>query len=1103
MRQSVLCFLAILCLETAAAFARQDAGGDRGWNWQNPLPQGNALHDVDFADSLTGTAVGDAGTILRTTDGGQSWLLQHSGTNENLWAVHFTGPLAGTAVGTNGTILSTLDGGESWVARNSGTTGTVRDVSFSDSLTGTAVVDLGGILRTTDGGQSWSPVSVPAIAGILSVFFADALTGTAVGPAGTILRTTDGGSSWALQNSGTAQNLFAVYFPTTNFGIAVGAGGTILRTTDGGETWTALTIGNILPFLGLCFGDSLHGIAVGFPGVNYLTTDAGLTWAPRPSGTSSLLWHTSFLDVNKGYAVGENGAILRTLDAGNNWQSQTSGTTNSLFGVSFAGENLGIIVGDYGTIMRTTDGGGTWVSAASGTSRTIWSVAAANTGVATAVGSLGLVLRTSNGGAAWVSQTSGSVAQLLGVSHAGPDNATAVGAAGTILRITNGGATWVSQTSGVSQTLNAVCMVNTSIAFAAGSSGVILRTTDGGANWTGLTSGTTAALYGIVFTDAAIGSAAGAGGTILRTTDGGQSWAAQTSGVSVSLSSVDFATTMTGTAVGYGGTILRTNDAGLSWTVQSSGTSNYLACVDLVDENHATTVGFGGTILHTDSGGEMPAPAFSASPPVLAMGDVLIGSFVTDTVTVTNTGSAVLLISSVESDNSRFTVAPTNAVLTPLSSRNFLVTFTPVSTGLKTAHIEFRSNAADSPDTVLAQGTGIPPALGKFLTVPPETIVARDPYNGKLLKPVRRGRHLYPNWANLLSDVAFHGGFRPGSTESDTAGGMRVGVSSMISTGVNRWKPRPDYASLYCWVRMTRWNFRSLTGSGYKTLQATLWDNTGLHTGPPRGLDATGVPGDLRRRPLAKQQSKLAPRKHNNRLYAELVALKLNIAASQLGTTPVGFGELELNRPGNPFENLSLVQISARADSMMTFWRSYPSSDYDSLYSVLYAVNRAFVGPMDTLSFEADKELILDGAVDLNTVSFLRLGGTPPRHLIPTASLTEPPDESWLNDEDGGDLAGMASAARLYQNYPNPFNPTTTIAFTLKEYSRVTIRVYDLLGSEVGTLLDGEEIGEGYQTIDFNAANLASGIYFFRIDAQGLDESGLHTVATQKMVLLK
>ncbi|MCK5618455.1 MAG: hypothetical protein KAJ17_03605, partial [Candidatus Krumholzibacteria bacterium] len=54
------------------------------WVWQNPIPQGNTLRGVSFTDASTGTAVGDAGTILRTTNGGATWVGQTSGTTKTL-----------------------------------------------------------------------------------------------------------------------------------------------------------------------------------------------------------------------------------------------------------------------------------------------------------------------------------------------------------------------------------------------------------------------------------------------------------------------------------------------------------------------------------------------------------------------------------------------------------------------------------------------------------------------------------------------------------------------------------------------------------------------------------------------------------------------------------------------------------------------------------------------------------------------------------------------------------------------------------------------------------------------------------------------------------
>jgi protocatechuate 3,4-dioxygenase beta subunit len=83
----------------------------------------------------------------------------------------------------------------------------------------------------------------------------------------------------------------------------------------------------------------------------------------------------------------------------------------------------------------------------------------------------------------------------------------------------------------------------------------------------------------------------------------------------------------------------------------------------------------------------------------------------------------------------------------------------------------------------------------------------------------------------------------------------------------------------------------------------------------------------------------------------------------------------------------------------------------------------------------------------------------------------------------------------LTQNYPNPFNPSTMIRYTLQVSGRVAVRVYNMLGQLVATLVDGNQSAGAYE-VTFNASTLSSGVYFYRI------ESGSFT-AVKKMMLLK
>ncbi|MBN2572330.1 MAG: S8 family serine peptidase, partial [Ignavibacteriales bacterium] len=90
----------------------------------------------------------------------------------------------------------------------------------------------------------------------------------------------------------------------------------------------------------------------------------------------------------------------------------------------------------------------------------------------------------------------------------------------------------------------------------------------------------------------------------------------------------------------------------------------------------------------------------------------------------------------------------------------------------------------------------------------------------------------------------------------------------------------------------------------------------------------------------------------------------------------------------------------------------------------------------------------------------------------------------------------------LYQNYPNPFNPVTTIKFDLPTNSYVRLKVYDVLGQEIMTLVN-TELNAGYYNYKWDATNFASGIYILRIEASPFDKIGKDFIAAKKVVLLK
>jgi hypothetical protein len=91
--------------------------------------------------------------------------------------------------------------------------------------------------------------------------------------------------------------------------------------------------------------------------------------------------------------------------------------------------------------------------------------------------------------------------------------------------------------------------------------------------------------------------------------------------------------------------------------------------------------------------------------------------------------------------------------------------------------------------------------------------------------------------------------------------------------------------------------------------------------------------------------------------------------------------------------------------------------------------------------------------------------------------------------------AGAVTEYALSQNYPNPFNPSTQISFDVKQAGFVTLKVYNMVGQEVASLVNGS-MSQGHHAVTFNAANLPSGLYVYRMEAPGFTD-------TRKMLLMK
>ncbi|GEM_PF-2844568 len=243
------------------------------------------LHAIYAVDASTAWAVGDgptAGTILKTTNGA-TWLPQ----TFTLAQGQPTGPFAGIsaanantawAVGINGALVKTTDGGVTWISQHNESAVVCSGcehysaVAAVNASTAWIVSSAGRIIKTTDGGASWTLQRLGDGSDITAIVAVDASTAWAVGQGGTILKTTNGGTTWSPQSSVTGNTLHGVAAADVTTAWAVGANGTILKTTNGGTTWTRQTSGTTSTLYSIAASDTKTAWAVGAGGIILHTT---------------------------------------------------------------------------------------------------------------------------------------------------------------------------------------------------------------------------------------------------------------------------------------------------------------------------------------------------------------------------------------------------------------------------------------------------------------------------------------------------------------------------------------------------------------------------------------------------------------------------------------------------------------------------------------------------------------------------------------------------------------------------------------------------------------------------------------------------------------
>lgn len=651
--------------------------------------------------------------LFKTTDGGTTWTKLFDtfiGRYFSQIVVNYSNPDI-VYVASDVNVYKSTNAGLNWSNTRCGSL--VNCLIMDPANTQVLYASLGGtgtnsIKKSTDGGTTWSTLTngLPttsmgrtqlAIArtnsNIIYASIANRVNNSLLG----LYRTTDGGANWSLRantpnylgSQGWYDNALTVSLFDPNF-VVVG-GVDIYASTDGGVTlmnktqWSTSNPNAFshadIHFLGYSINSG--DLYCGSDGGVYRSTNDGTTWRDLNTTISTLQYQSADYDpINplKLYGGTQDNNIERSVDGGTNWTQYTTGDGGYTI-VDPVSTN--IVYSQYvnGSLERSEDGGIGFaeISPDGGTGGLFYNPYEMAPGDHNVIvfGQSNVLKTTSattaTSGSGWT-QISGSVGAnvaAIGISstdankiYIGTDN-------GKILTTTNNGSSWSTSITGlpyvsdlvVDPSSDAVCYASVG-GFSA--SVHVLKTTNSGATWNNLS--------------------AGMPNIPVNT---------------ISLRSTLPRMLFIGTDLG----VYRSTDDGATW----SSFNRSLPAVAVFDLKYKE----GKKLLLAATHGrgcftyDLSGFSFGASPTNLAFGNVILGSGKLDSITVTNTGTTTLNISSVTSGSTKFVVAPSSGSINPSASKKFYVTYTATSIVTDTAVLTFNHDGVTSPDIIPARGDGI------------------------------------------------------------------------------------------------------------------------------------------------------------------------------------------------------------------------------------------------------------------------------------------------------------------------------------------------------------------------------------------------------------
>jgi photosystem II stability/assembly factor-like uncharacterized protein len=644
------------------------------------------------------------------------------------------------------------------------------------------------------------------------------------------------------------------------------------------------------------------------------------------------------------------------------------------------------------------------------------------------------------------------------------DNSYAgVGNFGTFIRTNDGGSTWLVKhfVNTLNTSFMSVIFSSSTDGFICSSNGHILKTVNSGNNWVAQISGVSTPLNAIYFTNGSNGYAVGVSGVILRTTNSGSNWIKITTDTSVVLNTVFFSSQNTGYIGSSNGILLKTTNAGVNW---SSAYENHSLIKKLFFVSDLTGFLCGNSVIKkTVNGGtvwDSIAPYNCNSVFFINSNTGYFTSSYYKVYKTTNGGNTFTSLTLNSGYDNLYSIA--------VNTNGFGITSGPNGYLFKTTNFGENWNAIHKSHSEYL-------SYLKFDSENNGIVVDRM---GSVLKT-------YDGGNNYIQKSQPGSYILTGFYFSDTSDGYGVGASGRIMKTVNGGTN---------WTQLT---------TGITTSLSKIHFNSGL------GL-AVGYYGIILR--TNNQGNNWTSQTSTTNNWLKGVYIYSSSSAFVCGENQI----LKSTDDGMTWQSktvgMSLDMQCIHTPNGGNVWAGgdkiyYSSNSGDNWSmqfnpekpinamkfintSVGYAVGTFGYAIKTTNGGQNWTKLNIPYGSDLIALDFINenIGWISGNGTILKTSTGGSVFIQFLSTE-------MPSGYSLEQNYPNPFNPITNIKFNISKSDFVSLKVYDLLGKEISSLVN-ESLKPGTYQVQFDAKNLSSGIYFYCLKTKSFTE-------TKRMILLK